>query len=155
MNMGMRKAAMNAYGKQDLAAQVEAASPHRLIVMLFDGAIKACNLAKMHMRNGAIADKGMAITKAIAIVQEGLRLSLDKEAGGELAANLDALYDYMGRMLLQANLHNDEAKLDEVAELLAGLRESWVQIDPAKAAAAEPEPSAPPSRAVPSSYGRA
>ena len=73
--------------------------------------------------------------------------------GGELAANLDALYDYMGRMLLQANLHNDEAKLDEVAELLVGLRESWVQIDPAGAAV--PEPSAPPSRAVPSSYGRA
>lgn len=151
MNMGMRKAALNAYGKQDLAAQVEAASPHRLIVMLFDGAIKACNLAKLHMRNGAIADKGMAITKAIAIIQEGLRLSLDKEVGGELAANLDALYDYMGRMLLQANLHNDEAKLDEVASLLSDLKESWEQIDPAKAAT--PSPSA--DRAAPSSYGRA
>lgn len=153
MNMGMRKAALNAYGKQDLAAQVEAASPHRLIVMLFDGAIKACNLAKLHMRNGAIADKGMAITKAIAIIQEGLRLSLDKEVGGELAANLDALYDYMGRMLLQANLHNDEAKLDEVTTLLSELKESWEQIDPAKAATPQLAPQL--DRAAPSSYGRA
>lgn len=60
------------------------------------------------MQNGAIADKGMAISKAIAIIQEGLRLSLDKDKGGELAANLDALYDYMGHRLLQANLRTDD-----------------------------------------------
>lgn len=154
----MRKAALNAYGKQSLEAQVESASPHRLILMLFDGAIKSCNLAKIHMQNGAVADKGMAITKAIAIIQEGLSLSLDKEVGGELVANLEALYDYMGRRLLQANLHNDQAMLNEVIELLTGLKDAWEQIDPARAAA-QPETQAAdtqqPARAAPLSYGRA
>lgn len=153
MNAGMRKAALSAYGKQDLATQVMAASPHRLILMLFEGAIKSCTLAKIHMQNGAIADKGMAITKAIAIIQEGLRLSLDKEQGGDLAANLDALYEYMGLQLLQANLHNDSARLDEVLGLLAGLKESWVQIDPAQAAVQQAAPQ--PDRSTPLSYGRA
>ncbi len=153
MNMGMRKAALNAYGKQDLKAQVEAASPHRLILMLFEGAIKSCNLAKIHMQNGAIADKGMAITKAIAIIEEGLRISLDKEQGGELAANLDALYQYMGYRLLQANLHNDTSMLDEVLSLLSGLKESWEQIDPTQAATQQVAPQ--PDRVQPLSYGRA
>ena len=152
MNAGFRKA-INAYGKQDLATQVEAASPHRLILMLFEGAIKSCHLAKLHMQNGAIADKGMAMTKAIAIIQEGLRLSLDKEAGGDLAANLDALYEYMGHRLLQANLRNDVSMLDEVLGLLAGLKESWEQIDPARAAV-QPEVAAP-ARVTPLSYGQA
>lgn len=152
MNIGMRKV-LNAYGKQDLKAQVEAASPHRLILMLFDGAIKSCNLAKVHMQNRAIADKGMAISKAIAIIQEGLRLSLDHEEGGELAANLDALYEYMGRQLLWANLHNDSGRLDEVIGLLVGLKESWAQIDPAQAAAQQTAPQ--PDRGTPLSYGRA
>lgn len=152
MNAGFRRA-INAYGKQDLATQVEAASPHRLILMLFDGAIKSCHLAKLHMQNGAVADKGMAITKAIAIIQEGLSLSLDKEVGGDLVANLEALYDYMGRRLLQANLHNDPAMLDEVLALLAGLKESWEAIDPSKVAAQQEAPQ--PERVVPLSYGRA
>lgn len=152
MNAGFRKA-INAYGKQDLATQVEAASPHRLILMLFEGAIKSCHLAKLHMQNGAVADKGMAITKAIAIIQEGLSLSLDKDVGGDLVANLEALYDYMGRRLLQANLHNDPAMLDEVLALLAGLKESWEQIDPVRAAVQNEVP--PPDRAAPLSYGRA
>ena len=152
MNAGFRKA-INAYGKQDLATQVEAASPHRLILMLFEGAIKSCNLAKLHMQNGAIADKGMAISKAIAIIQEGLRVSLDKDQGGDLAANLDALYDYMGRRLLQSNLNNDLAMLEEVLNLLTSLKESWEAIDPAKAAAQTEAPQ--PERVAPLSYGRA
>ncbi len=153
MNMGMRKAALNAYGKQDLKAQVEAASPHRLILMLFEGAIKSCHLAKLHMQNGVIADKGMAITKAIAIIDEGLRISLDKEQGGELAANLDALYQYMGQRLLQANLRNDPAMLDEVLSLLSGLKESWEKIDPAQTAAQQAVTE--PDRVQPLSYGQA
>lgn len=151
MNAGFRKA-INAYGKQDLKAQVEAASPHRLILMLFDGAIKSCHLAKVHMANGAIPDKGMAISKAIAIIQEGLRLSLDKEAGGDLAENLDALYEYMGQRLLQANLRNDQAILDEVLELLSGLRDSWSQIDPARTDL--PDALVPEQRMAPLSYGK-
>lgn len=153
MNAGTRKAAFNAYGKQNLETQVEVASPHRLILMLFDGAIKACCLAKAHMQNGAIADKGMAISKAIAIIQEGLRLSLDKEQGGEVVLNLDALYEYMGRRLIYANLHNDQVILDEVVGLLSGLKESWEQIDPARTVAQE-SPVQQERSASSSSYGR-
>ena len=150
MNM-MHSAALHAYGRQNVAVQVESASPHRLILMLFDGAISACRLARAHLQNGATAEKGTAISKAIAIVQEGLRVSLDKEQGGELAANLDALYDYIGRQLLQANLRNDAAKLGEAVALLCGLRESWEQVDPARAAAPAPRP----DRAAAVSYGQA
>jgi len=153
MNMGLRKA-LNAYGNQSLEAEVGVASPHRLILMLFDGAIKACNLAKIHMKNGAIPDKGKAISQAISIIQEGLRSALDIDQGGELAANLDALYQYMGMQLLQANLHNDLNKLDEVLGLLSGLKESWEQIDPAQAASHAPAASEQ-ERSAPLSYGRA
>ncbi|MDR3432235.1 MAG: flagellar export chaperone FliS [Rouxiella aceris] len=150
--MGLRKA-LNAYGNQSLETEVSVASPHRLILMLFDGAIKACNLARVNMQNGAIADKGRAISHAISIIHEGLRTALDKEQGGELAVNLDALYEYMGRQLLQANLHNDPKLIDEVQDLLAGLKESWEQIDPRQMVTQEQVPQQ--DRAVPLSYGRA
>ena len=153
MNISTRNAALNAYGKQNLATQVEVASPHRLIVMLFEGAITACFLAKAHMQNGLVAEKGKAISKAIAIVEEGLRLSLDKEEGGELASNLDALYAYMGRQLLQANLRNDADRLDEVIGLLSGLKEAWQQIDPDKAMTTQPQ--ALPTRTAALSYALA
>ena len=77
--------------------------------------------------------------------------NLESRKGGELAANLDALYDYIGRQLLQANLRNDAAKLDEAVALLCGLRESWEQVDPARAAAPAPRP----DRAAAVSYGQA
>lgn len=151
MNIAARKA-LNAYNQTGLNAAVEAASPHRLIVMLYEGAIKAVNLAKLHMQSGVVAAKGAAISKAIAIIEEGLRLSLDKEKGGELAENLDALYDYMARALLEGNIRNDESKLDTVLYLLSDLKEAWESIDPAKPAA---QPSASDlQREQPLSYGR-
>ena len=153
MNFATRNAALNAYGKRNLATEVETASPHRLIVMLFEGAIAACHMAKLHMQSGAIADKGMAISKAIAIIQEGLLLSLDREQGGELATNLASLYDYMGRRLIQANIKNDPASIDEVLGLLIGLKESWEQIAPSRTATTEPTP--PSDRNTSLSYGKA
>lgn len=153
MSFTTRNAALNAYGRQSIATEVEAASPHRLIVMLFEGAITACHMAKLHMQNGAIAEKGTAISKAIAIIQEGLLLSLDREQGGELVANLASLYDYMGRRLIQANVKNDSVLIDEVLGLLIGLKESWEQIAPSKTPAAELPP--PPDRNSSLSYGKA
>ncbi len=126
----INKKAINAYGSSSLEHQVEAANPHQLVVMLFDGAIKSINIAKFHMQNGNIAEKGMALTKAIAIVEEGLRLSLDKSVGGDLAENLDALYEYSAYQLLQANIKNDEQILDQVLVLMNDLRSSWLSIDP-------------------------
>ena len=80
------------------------------------------------MKNGETAAKGRAISQAIAIIDSGLRASLDKTAGGEIAVSLDALYEYMSNRLLIANLNNDPAILEEVSNLLSQLREAWEAI---------------------------
>lgn len=122
-----------AYRKVGLITELESASPHRLVVMLFDGAIVSVANATRHMENKEIAEKGKAISKAIDIIANGLQASLDLESGGEIAVRLEALYEYMGHRLLQANLHNDTAALKEVASLLQELRSAWEKItdDPA------------------------
>jgi flagellar protein FliS len=112
---GMMRNPAQSYAKVGLA--VETASPHKLILMLFDGAIAAINIAKFELEAGDIPKKGASISKAIDIVSNGLRASLDVEAG-ELGERLAALYDYMVQRLLFANLHNNIAALDEVAGLL-------------------------------------
>jgi flagellar protein FliS len=104
--------------------------------MLFDGAIAALSLARIHMAAGEIPQKGAAISKAIDLISNGLLASLDMEAGGELAERLAALYDYMTQRLLFANLKNSLATLDEVVELLTSLRDAWAQIAPNEQAAA-------------------
>src|SRR4051812_8430739 len=89
----------NAYAKVGVETGVAAASPHHLISMLFDGALIAVAHASQHMKAGNIADKGTAISKAIMIINDGLRTSLNKTAGGEIAHRLDALYEYLSRRL--------------------------------------------------------
>ncbi len=103
---------------------VAAATPHRLIQMLLEGALEKINLAKGYMQRNEIARKGSHVSWAISII-DGLRMSLDKEAGGEVAANLDGLYDYMGRRLAEANLENSVEMLDEVAGLLVEIKSAW------------------------------
>lgn len=103
---------------------VESATPHRLIQMLLEGALEKINLSKGYMQRGDIALKGTHISWAISII-DGLRMSLDKEAGGEIASNLDALYEYMGRRLVDANLNNDPKILAEVTSLLLEIKSAW------------------------------
>ena len=117
-----------AYGSSALENEVGAASPHKLVLMLFDGALQAIRLAKLQMAQGKVAEKGKLIGKAVSIIDEGLRNSLDAEQGGELAVNLASLYEYCTRRLLEANLHNDEAALDEVDALLGEVRSAWAEI---------------------------
>jgi flagellar protein FliS len=121
-----------AYGKAGVEMSVEIADPHKLVLMLFEGAILAVASASLHMRrhdgSGDVARKGEAISKAINIISNGLKASLDEDAGGELAGKLGALYDYMCTRLLHANLHNQPAALDEVSHLLAELKGAWEQI---------------------------
>jgi flagellar secretion chaperone FliS len=126
--MSAVKKALSAYGQTSLDTVVESASPHQLIVLLFEGAIKAIQLGKIYMQQGLIAQKGAAISKAIAIIEDGLRLALDKENGGELAENLDALYDYISFELLQANINNVPERLDEMLSLLDQLKDAWLSI---------------------------
>ena len=129
---GMMRSPAQSYAKVGIEAAVESSDPHRLILMLFDGAITAVSLAKIHMDAGDIPQKGMAISKAIDIVPNGLQASLDMEAGGDLAGRLAGLYDYMAQRLLFANLKNSAAALDEVSELLTSLRDAWAEIAPGK-----------------------
>ena len=125
---GTTRNGANAYAKVGIETGVLAANPHKLIVMLFDGAKTAIANAMQQMKNGEIAAKGQAISQAIAIIDSGLRASLDKTAGGEIAVSLDALYEYMSNRLLIANLNNDPAILEEVSNLLSQLREAWEAI---------------------------
>lgn len=118
----------NAYAKIGVETGVVAASPHKLIVMLFDGASLAIANAKIHLSTGDISKKGQSISKAITIIDSGLRASLDKTKGGEVAENLDALYEYMSAQLLQANLTNKVELLEEVSGLLSTLKSAWEQI---------------------------
>ena len=125
---GSRSNPASAYSKGGLETSVQSASPHQLIVLLFEGARQAVVIARASMDSGDTAQKGSSITKAIDIILNGLRSSLDLEAGGDLAQNLYALYDYMARRLLHANIHNDRAALDEVLSLLSEIHGAWVAI---------------------------
>jgi flagellar protein FliS len=119
---------LNAYNDVGVGAAVTTASPHQLIVLLFEGASQAVVMARAGIEAGDIPKKGTAITKAIDIILNGLRASLNLEEGGDLAQNLYALYDYMARRLLYANLHNDKAALDEVQNLLNEIHGAWMEI---------------------------
>ena len=116
------------YARISTETSIESASPHKLILMLYDGALVSLRTASVAMQNKDIPTKGLSISKAIDIILNGLRVSLDLNAGGELAERLDALYEYMANRLLHANLHNNQAALDEVIGLLGTLREAWAAI---------------------------
>lgn len=117
-------AALKQYQTVNTQAQVFDASPHRLIQMLMEGGLSRLAQAKGAMERGQVALKGELLGKAIAIIG-GLREGLDLRQGGELAANLDSLYEYMSSRLLQANRSNDVAIIDEVAGQLREVKSGW------------------------------
>ncbi len=121
---------IKAYKDVGLETSVMGADPHKLIAMLFQGALLAISEAKYEMQNRHMEAKGKAIGKAIAIIGEGLQASLDLKAGGEIAQNLFGLYGYMVKRLTAANINNDPAMLDEVTRLLAELQDAWNTIRP-------------------------
>lgn len=125
---GTMQRGVNAYAKVGLETAIVSASPHKLIVMLFDGALVAVLSALSNMKAGNIPEKGAAISKAIDIINNGLRASLNKKAGGDIADSLDSLYLYMSERLLLANLNNSTEMLEEVHGLLADLRSAWCEI---------------------------
>jgi len=116
--------ALRQYQQVNTQSGVAYASPHRLIQMLMEGALERIATAKGCIQRQDIAAKGEQIGKAVDIIG-GLREGLNHEAGGDIAANLDMLYDYLQRRLLQANLNSDITILDEVANLLRPIKEAW------------------------------
>ena len=117
-----------AYRSTSAHAGVAAADPHRLVVMLMDGALDRIATARGLMANGAgAAERAQLLHRAVAIIDE-LRNSLNFKAGGELSNNLDALYDYMCVRLMQANAANKPEWLDEVSRLLGEVRTAWLAV---------------------------
>ncbi len=116
------------YANVGLETGVVAASPHQLIIMLYEGAELAVRMAIRHINDGDLEKKSAAITKASTIILEGLRAALDLQQGGEIAQQLGALYDYMNQRLLLAHVKNETAPLEEVLGLLQELHGAWQQI---------------------------
>jgi flagellar protein FliS len=108
---------------------VAASDPHRLIVMLLDGALERIAKARGCMQRNEMAEKARLINGAMSIIGE-LRASLDMRQGGQIAANLAELYDYMSRRLLLASTENKVDMLDEVSSLLHEIRSAWLAIAP-------------------------
>ena len=129
MSYASARAALDQYKKVNVHSMVEAATPHRLIQMLMEGALEKIQVARCHMEAGNLGPKAEHVTWAISII-DGLRVSLDKEKGGEIAQNLEDLYDYMARRLMAANIENDPAILDEVRDLLNQIKGAWDAIGP-------------------------
>jgi flagellar protein FliS len=138
---GSRQTGVHAYAKVGMETGVVAASPHKLIVMLFDGALVALNTALGAIRSGNIAEKGKSLSKAILIIDSGLRAALDKKAGGEIAEGLDSLYEYMSGRLLTANIDSDAGIVEEVQRLLIELRDAWNAIADNPAVTGRTQPS--------------
>jgi len=121
--------ALKQYQQMGAHGGVMDASPHRLIQMLLDGALSRILSAKASLRQNNIAKKGEQIGGAISII-ESLKASLDFKKGGEISKNLEALYEYINHILLQANIKNDDALLDEAGKLLSQIKMGWDAIDP-------------------------
>ena len=120
------------YAQVGVETRVSGASPHELVALLFDGYMEALAQARGAMAEQRHADKGVAIGRAVRIVEEGLRAGLDLKAGGSLARDLDDLYQYLARRLTWANLRNDPAALEECRRLVLPLQEAWASIAPAR-----------------------
>ena len=115
---------LQAYQRVNTQTSITDADPHKLIQLLYNGALERINMAKARMQAKDYEGKGKLISKAIEIIG-GLRSFLDFEKGGDLAVRLEGLYDYMERSLLEASAKNDLAKLDEVLTLLRSVKEGW------------------------------
>ena len=147
--------AINAYNNVGLETSVNSADSHKLILLLYQGAMLAVSSARNQISRKETAAKGKSISHAIQIIEEGLKASLDTNAGGELAQNLASLYDYMTQRLLHANLNNDIDALNEVSRLLGELKEAWESINPnSNAAQPAPQLQEPPKKQAALVYGR-
>lgn len=144
--------AIKAYNNVSVESEIIGADPHKLISLLYRGALLEIANAKLGIMRKETMAKGASITKTIAIIGEGLNASLDKKVGGEMAQNLSSLYDYMILRLVEANLKNDITALDEVSNLLTELKSAWDTIRPNNT---QPEAQPISSSNTQRAYGRA
>jgi flagellar secretion chaperone FliS len=142
--LSLRSKGAAAYARVAVESSVPSADPHQLILLLYDGAIAAIQQGLLHLAERRVAEKGASISRAIQIIDEGLRLSLDESTGGPLARQLGDLYDYMSRRLLFASVRGEPEGMHEVMGLLRDLRGAWADIG------SQPAGPVPQSLAVPS-----
>lgn len=128
------------YQQISIESDIRGADPHRLIVLLFDGAESALRQAIEQLQANDIKGKSDSILKAIDIIHSGLSASLDTEQGGDLAQNLMALYDYMVSRLIHANVHKDASAIREVQGLLGEIASAWREIGTAGRQNPDPQP---------------
>ena len=121
------RSSLQSYRKVSVESEISVASPHRIIQMMFDGALQRLAESRYAIENNDIANKGIYIGKAIGIIT-GLNNSLNMDAGGDIASNLSDLYDFMLRRISEANLNNDASALDDVSDILRTIKEGWDQI---------------------------
>ena len=127
---GRSRTPVNAYRMVGVETGVVTGSPHQLVAMLFEGFMDAVAQARGALAQGNVEAKGKAIGRAVRIIEEGLKAGLDAKAGGQLAADLRDLYDYVTLRLTQANLRNDDKLLEECRSLIEPLQSAWVSIGP-------------------------
>lgn len=120
--------AASAYQRINIETSMHTIDQHQLVSLLYDGILGSITTARGALARGDVPLKCNSIAKALRIIEEGLLTALDREAGGELAENLGALYEYCMQRLIQANIRNDDAILEEVFRLLEPLVQSWNEI---------------------------
>lgn len=107
--------------------QISSSAPEQTVLMLYDGTIKFLRSAVNELKKGDISEKAKLIEKAVKIV-DYLQSCLDKEKGGEIAVNLERLYDYVLVELTEANIKNDSSRIDSVVKVLLPIRDAWAEI---------------------------
>lgn len=124
------KTGNSAYTAVSLDSQINGATPHQLIVLLYDGAINAMKRAEIYFQSGNIPRRGEMISRTINIIDNGLRAGLDHEKGGQIAEELESLYEYISRTLLEANVTKSGEKLPHLIALMTEMSETWQAIAP-------------------------
>ena len=127
MNLALKKQFIKQYANNYIETAVSEASPHKLVEMLYDGAIKNMNLAKVFIEQKNLEKKSEHINKALSILN-ALRAGVDLEKGGEVASNLYDLYDYCYRRLFKASVKNDATIVDEVLEHIVLVSQAWKEM---------------------------
>lgn len=120
--------AVSAYQRINVETSMHTIDQHQLVSLLLDGVLGAIATARGALARGDVQTKCASISKALRILEEGLMTALDRESGGEVASNLDAVYDYALRQLIQANARNDDAILQEVARLIEPIAQAWKEM---------------------------
>lgn len=122
--MALKNKFAQQYANNYVETAVSEATPHKLVGMLYEGAIKNLNLARVFIQQKEFGKKSIHVNKALSII-DALRSGVDLKAGGEVAENLYSLYDFCYRQAFKASSKNDAEIITEVIEIISGLNESW------------------------------